>query len=254
MEREVRGEINNEINNTQQEPPSLPHKIGKKSLNPNLQKLRPLNLHLQLKQLSEKEQPILSLRHPSVPNNNVTNFINYLKYKYDMSPIHNIIGPYSIHLLLNQEQPRNDTTTIDPSYIMYNLCLKFSRTSNGYYLTFFFDDYIIVFTFHGSYKNGDKLSNRFHVKVNKINKDFKYNFGYKRPYNNYIKNYFLKGYYTTNFGKVCTKVIYINILRNYKSFTISPQYDYRIPLKEQLHPYDKFIIDVLNILNLDFIH
>lgn len=123
---------------------SVPHKIGKKSATTPR---NPLLLKVVQKLVKRHTNPksISTLRQQSIPNNNVTNFMNYLENKFNNLNFFDryIIGPYYIHLLLNQTQPRRDTTVINSSYIRNNLCLKFSGSNNGYYLTFFFDDYII---------------------------------------------------------------------------------------------------------------
>ena len=118
----------------------------------------------------------------------------------------------------------------------------------------------IVFSFHNSFKSEIKLSNRFHVKVYKINEEYKYNHDYNGPYNKYIRNHFKSIHYNKkSFEKVCKEVIYFYISREYDSFIITPQKNYRttITFNEYKAAYDRyhtFIMDVLDKLNLDFIH
>jgi len=127
-------------------------------------------------------------RQKSMPNENVEKFqelLGYLyeEYKNDKFFINTfftgIINVYRQDKeLLNIDNINNNSSFIKKikSYINNKLLIHFNKSDNGYFLTFFFKNVKIVFSFHPTIHSISKneLDNRYHIKLYTITNELEY--------------------------------------------------------------------------------
>jgi hypothetical protein len=130
------------------------------------------------------------------------------------------------------------------SYINNNLLIHFNKSGNGYFLTFFFKNVKIVFSFHPTIHpiSKNELDNRYHIKLYKITNELEY-------------MYYILYLFRDNINPVSYEETYCRLYKEFRISRIKDSFNIISKNSEKRYPYFHyyFLHYVLGTLNSVFL-